>query len=74
MTPLTSTKPMPATSAPATYARYPFKKMEVGQSFEFDSLRYRTVQSAASMYGKRNGKKFIFKPNGDGTCTCWRSE
>ena len=47
---------------PQYRAKYPFKKMEVGDSFfsETDAC------SSAYMYGKRNGKRFLIRKEGDG--------
>lgn len=68
----TSAKPIPANPQLERYARYPFRTMAVGESFDFPTTEYKRVYSAAMMYGKRNSLQFLVRSNRDGTCTCWR--
>lgn len=49
---------------------YPFSDMEVGDSFKLDD-RKKSVECAASYYGRRNGKKFACRKDGDGV-RVWR--
>lgn len=50
-------------------SKYPFSIMEVGDSFEVNSAA--KVAPAASVHGKKYGKKFIVKRHGD-AYRCWR--
>lgn len=50
----------------APHRLYPFGDMDVGDSFfialkegEFKAMTIRKVRSAASYYGRRNGKKYV---------------
>ncbi len=52
------------------YKKYPFKKMEIGDSFQTDLKRER-VAKAAYIYGLRNDKKFATRKLPSG-CRCWR--
>lgn len=55
-------------------ASYPFKQMDVGDSFEFDGGEEarRKVVSAFSNWGRGRGVKFCTKRIGEGTFRCWR--
>ena len=70
----TDAKPIPSKPQLERYARYPFKTMAVGHSFDFPAREYKRVYSAAQMYAKRNAIKFMVGSNRDGTCTCWRTD
>jgi hypothetical protein len=51
-------------------AKYPFSKMEVGDSFSVEERR-ESVASAARSYGCRVGKKFSIRKEGNGM-RIWR--
>ncbi len=53
-------------------AKYPFWKMEVGDSFAFPSDLHRRVVSAASAYGSEHDRKYSVIRTGDGY-RCWRT-
>lgn len=58
----------------AKYVSYPFKDMDVGDSFKVDSIEsLGKARAAASHYGCRNGKKFITRKSEDGG-RVWRIE
>jgi len=46
---------------PAPRNEYPFRVMEVGDSFAVPSTESRRVRSAANNFGMRNGRKFTVK-------------
>ncbi len=43
--------------------KYPFAKMNVGDSFAFDPKLRSKIATASSYYGKRNAKKFSTSTN-----------
>lgn len=51
--------------------KYPFRDMEVGDSFAFGLQNYSGVRVAASAYGQRNAKKFVVSKI---AFRCWRIE
>lgn len=55
-------------------SKYPFSRMEVGDSFFIpdDKIRDR-VYAAANSYGKARGQKYIVRKYGDGY-RCWRKK
>jgi len=64
---------------PATVGRpskYPFRKMEIGDSFLTEgtlaSSRGCPAYGAAKVFGSRNNMKFVGKAQGDGTVRIWR--
>lgn len=65
--------PIPTENLLPRYERYPFGQMNVGDSFVFDSKKYKNTYSAAQQYKKRKGVTFLIRSNRDGTCTCWRT-
>lgn len=56
-----------------THVKYPFDKMELGDSFAFDpeKIAITAVRSAAHIYSKRRGKKFSIRLVGKGA-RVWR--
>jgi hypothetical protein len=54
---------------------YPFHKMAVGDSFQFDgdSKAVQRIRSAANIYGKRNGMKFSVRKDNE-NFRVWRLE
>jgi hypothetical protein len=72
---LTQTIPIPSDlkSAPIKqYASYPFKKMNVGDSFTVPAEIGSKMKRAASVYGIRKNKKYAVRTQSDGTVVCWR--
>jgi hypothetical protein len=53
--------------------RFPFSKMEVGDSFVITTKRH-TAYVAARRYGDKRGMKFITRQMPDGTIRCWRTK
>lgn len=51
--------------------KYPFKTMEIGDSFIIDNVNAKIIHNAAYAFGKRNNKKFTVRTN-DGTARIWR--
>lgn len=51
--------------------KYPFDKLEIGQSIYFEGERA-SVQNAAFAYGKFNNKKFCTRKEGNGF-RVWRT-
>ena len=62
--------PMPATRQ-GRRTRYPFGKMEIGDSILVESVPRKAIQSAASYFGRRRKWQFITKKEGDGA-RVWR--
>ena len=62
--------PIPGSPRTGCY-KYPFDRMAVGDSFSLKGAPDGPVRSAASYYGKRNGKRFSVYRD-DGTHRCWR--
>lgn len=52
--------------------KYPFVNMEIGDSFSFPAETASMIRSAATSYGRANGKKFSTTKQADGTYRCWR--
>lgn len=53
--------------------KYPFDKMEVGDSFAVPPGVSRTTVSIAAMrYGRKHGMKFVTRMMPDRTHRCWR--
>jgi hypothetical protein len=52
--------------------KYPFKEMEVGDSFAVEEENYNRVRQAAYSYSFRNGIKLAVKRGLDGKFHCWR--
>jgi len=52
--------------------KYPFDKMEVGDSFEFNKQERTEIATAAAQYAKRNGVKFSSKKQDEGKVRIWR--
>jgi hypothetical protein len=56
-----------------TVGKYPFGDMEVGDSFEFDESRQKSVRAASSSFAKYHGKQFTVScRKGTGKGRCWR--
>ena len=56
-------------------ARYPFDKMEVGDSFALPpSAARNSVTVSAGRYGNKHNMKFIVRIMPDRTLRCWRTE
>ena len=54
--------------------RWPFKQMEVGDSFAIPTdMKRHTVAVSAMRYGKKHGMKFTTRKMPDGTFRCWRT-
>jgi hypothetical protein len=53
--------------------KYPWSKLDVGQSFFGEGVPLRSMSSTASHAGRRNKKKFIARES-DGGVRAWRYE
>jgi len=53
--------------------KYPWSKLDVGQSFFVEGVPLRSMSSTASHAGRRNKKKFIAREP-DGGVRVWRYE
>lgn len=51
--------------------KYPFNKMEVGDSFAVEKENRHLCSNAASHHGRNHGKKFSVRKHGD-EYRCWR--
>jgi hypothetical protein len=55
--------------------RYPFDKMDVGDSFIVSpEIARSTVTVAAGRYGEKHNMKFTVRKYKDGAYRCWRIE
>lgn len=54
--------------------RYPFDKLEIGDSFVIPTKDYNSVNAAARQYGKRCGMRFTFRKIDDATARVFRIE
>ena len=52
--------------------KYPFGRMDLFDSFEFDVKDITRVSSAASEFGIRHNKKFLVRNLANGKARCWR--
>lgn len=59
------TCPDPFSGKPGGRPKYPFWKMEIGETFTITGKHHNTIRASASSYGKRHGKKFTVSTNGD---------
>jgi hypothetical protein len=60
-----------------SYSKYPFGKMEIGQSFALPIATGLRAREAAIMYGKRHGVKFTSRTlteGGEKVVRIWRVE
>ena len=55
----------------ANNGKFPFYKMEIGDSFSVGLDNRLSLRSMASTYGRKNGKKFITRQSDDGI-RVWR--
>lgn len=54
--------------------KYPFDKMEIGDSFAFPIKIRSSVIAASCMWGKKNGNvKFVSRKIDSETCRIWRT-
>ena len=53
------------------YSIYPFRKMEVGDSFFSNDISAEKLRAAASYFGLRNERKYMVRKV-DGGARCWR--
>jgi hypothetical protein len=63
--------PLPEGAAGRPGDKYPFKNMEVGDSFAFPKEVRAAVARSAHYYGKAQNKKFSTRAVDD-TARCWR--
>jgi hypothetical protein len=56
------------------HAEYPFKDMEIGDSFLLDFQAYHRTQSAATYYARKSHVKFAFRQISKSKYRCWRIE
>lgn len=52
--------------------KYPFNKMDVGDSFEIPFKKVSAVRQSATNYAKDHGVKFSVRRTGTDTARCWR--
>lgn len=53
--------------------KYPFDKMEVGDSFMVKGVKRENLAVTAAKYGKKSGKAFLVRDI-EGGVRCWRIE
>ena len=53
--------------------KYPWNEMEIGDSMFFDGRSSTQVSAICGGWGRRNGRRFLVKKEGDG-CRAWRIE
>jgi hypothetical protein len=67
--------PIPPERLPGRFPVYPWRDMEIGDSFAVDRARDRQVRSVAWGWGKRHGQKFTVArvvEDGIEKVRCWR--
>jgi len=64
--------PAPTSNRRTFAQKYPWRELEVGQSFLEPATCFRTMQAGASLAGKRLGKKFVARIV-DGGVRVWRT-
>jgi len=64
-------KNIPFVESKAYTSKYPFNKMNIGDSFLVEVQDERKIASAASYFGTRNSMKFSVR-NTDKGLRCWR--
>jgi len=57
---------------PTVKSTYPYKDMEIGDSFEFPISERNKVSSSCSIYGKNNNRKYAVRSISDSRYRCWR--
>ena len=65
--------PLPVGRAGQSECPYPFKEMEIGDSFTTEDGE-KFVRNKTSYYGKRLGMKFTCRVLADGTFRIWRTK
>ena len=63
--------PLPSTTPPV---KFPFDRMEVGESFTFPYDLATRVSANAHNYAKKNGGRFTIRKVSDTEGRCWRAE
>ena len=71
MSEYTINKGIPIPLIAVNSVKYPFAKMEVGDSFDICEKEYSKLKAPASRYGKRHNKFFTVRKTLTGG-TCWR--
>lgn len=65
-------KKIPYPEIPSSYRnRYPFRSMNVGDSFALGTDELLHVRTASAWFGRRNDMKFSTRKH-DGAYRCWR--
>lgn len=57
---------------PDHYERYPFDRLEVGDSFEFSSKKRASVQSRVSRLNQQGERQYIVRKINDDVAGVWR--
>lgn len=65
--------PIPEGSGMGAVRKYPFREMEIGDSFDTGSVAPSKVRCAASAYGSRHNTKYTVRIDAaSGGYRCWR--
>lgn len=64
--------PAPTSNTRTFVARYPWRDLEVSQSFLVTDVKFKTMQAGASLAGKRLNRKFVARIV-DGGVRVWRT-
>ena len=59
-------------NVPFAERKYPFNKMEVGDSFEVPAVLWLTARTSATQFGRRHNRKFAARLTGPDTGRIWR--
>lgn len=62
---------IPFPASPGWKAKYPWRELDVGQSFFVSDVKFRTMQAGASLAGRRLNKQFRARIV-DGGVRIWR--
>lgn len=63
---------LPALHGAPNRSKYPFREMDVGDSFAAPDEDKERLRCAASSAGIRLGRKFSIRKQDDGSLRCWR--
>lgn len=57
-----------------TKQKYPFSRMNVGDSFVFEKEQLTALRNSSASWAKRHGGKFVCRQVGTDVWRCWRIE
>lgn len=64
--------PLPTNASGGRPHKYPFREMEVGDSFLVEPLDGDKLRNYASQFSRAKGARFVTRKQPDGSVRCWR--